>query len=68
MSCSHLDECIKPGTSTSLRNWILFTNHHHYSHLTHDQTVQKFQGTTIAEYIDFEKLAALNLKDQEKEQ
>lgn len=60
MSCLHLEECIKPGTSSSLRNWILFTNRHHNDHRTHDQTVQKFQGTTLGEFIDFEKLAVLS--------
>jgi len=54
-----LRESIKPGTSESLRNWIMFTNQHHNSHHTAEQTIAKFKGTTIGEDIDFDKLEEL---------
>jgi len=60
MSCLHLKECIKPGTSESLINWIIFTNAHHNGHRTHDETVKSFSGTGLGEHIDFEKMAILN--------
>jgi len=59
MSCLHIQECIKPGTSKSLVNWICFTNAHHNGHRTHDDTVKYFKGTTLGTYIDFDKMAAL---------
>jgi hypothetical protein len=40
-------------------NWICFTNAHHNGHRTHDETVKAFRGTTLGEYIDFDKMAAL---------
>lgn len=50
MSCLYIHQCIKPGTSVSLTNWILFTNRHHNDHRTHDETVKAFQGKVIGEY------------------
>ena len=68
MSCLHLKECIKPGTSESLSNWIIFTNAHHNGHRTHNETVKAFTGTVLGEHIDFEKMAILNQPVIEKEE
>lgn len=54
-----LREAIKPGTSESLIYWILFTNHHHNSHRTPEETVAKFQGTELGKSIDFKILEKL---------
>jgi hypothetical protein len=54
-----LREAIKPGTSESLIYWILFTNHHHNSHRTPEETVAKFQGTELGKCLDFNILEKL---------
>lgn len=62
MSCLFLKECILPETSESLRNWILYTNYHHNSHRTHDETVATWKDTKLGEYIDFNKMNTLMRK------
>ena len=59
IDASILERSIKPGTSKPLINHILFTNYHHYGHLSHDGVVAKFNGRVIGEFIDFEKLEQL---------
>lgn len=59
MGCLFLQESIRPGTSASMINHICFTNHHHYSHLTHEAARKKYQGTVLGESIDFEKMDKL---------
>jgi|WetSurMetagenome_2_1015567.scaffolds.fasta_scaffold65360_7 hypothetical protein len=54
-----LRESIKPGTSETLRNWIMFTNHYHNGNRTTEQTIAKFKGAVIGESIDFDKLEEL---------
>ena len=54
-----LEESIRPGTSKCMVNHILFTDHHHYSHLSHEEMVAKYKGTVLGEYLDFEKMDQL---------
>jgi len=60
----NIEEYIKPGTSKSLRNWIIFTNQHHNSHRTHQETISKFRGTELGEYLDFDKLKPEPIKPE----
>lgn len=59
MSCLHIKECFKPRTPIVIQHWIIFTNHHHNQHRTHNETVKSFRGTEIGKYIDFKKMAFL---------
>lgn len=61
MGCKHLEGAIIDGTPQTIISWILFTNHHHNQHRTHDETVAKFKGTVLGSYIDFNKLEELNM-------
>lgn len=54
-----LEESLIPGISISLKYWIMFTNQHHNGNRTTEQTIAKFKGTVIGEYINFDKLAGL---------
>jgi hypothetical protein len=54
-----LKKSIRPGTSESLVNHILFTNAHHYGGKTHDEVVAKFKAHLIGEDIDFDMLEKL---------
>ena len=56
MSVINVEKYIKPGTSECLKNWIIFTNHHHNDHRTHQETVKSFRGTVLGECLDFDKL------------
>jgi len=56
MSVINVEKYIKPGTSECLKNWIIFTNHHHNDHRTHQETVESFRGTVLGGYLDFDKL------------
>lgn len=51
-----LRKSILPGTSQNMRDWILFTNYHHNSQRTEKETIEKFRGTVLGEYLSFETL------------
>lgn len=65
MACKFLKESIRPGTSLSLVYHICFTDHHHYGHLSHEDTVAKYKGTVLGEFLDFEKMSTL-IEDAKK--
>jgi len=55
-----LEKCLKPNIPKQIRklvsNLILFNNKHHYERLSEKEVIQKFKGSGLAEYIDFDKL------------
>jgi hypothetical protein len=63
MSCSFIGDCVKPGVSQVLRNHIIFTDKHHYSHLTTKQTIEKYKNvskTVLGKCLDIKKMNELD--------
>ena len=56
IDASKLRSSIKPGTSESMINWIMFTNHHHNDKRSEKETIEKFRGNGLGEYLEFDKL------------
>jgi len=56
MSIVNIKEYIKPNTSKSLKEWIIFTNQHHNGNKTHEETIESFRGTVLGDSLDFDKL------------
>lgn len=60
MGCNHLRECLKPNTFEKMKKYGQFVNTHHFGSKSHEDTVQRYTGTELGSYIDFDKMAKLN--------